>query len=397
MQKKTVTGYVLMVCAVLLIGIVIFENSGKSQIPIVFSEKSMLESLWKEYKVEYLEPVSGRTLDKQQDNITTSEGESYSMLRAVWMDDRATYDQSLKWTNDNLKRPDDHLFAWLFGKGAGGKYQVLKDKGGDNTASDADSDIALSLVFAYNRWHEDQYLSQAKEIIADIWNKEVVTIKGKPYLAANNLEKSSPTRAIINPSYLSPYAYRIFAKIDPAHPWNKLVDTSYDVINFAITDKLDKSQSANLPPDWVSINKTTGVISAVDSSNLTTNFSYDALRLPWRLAIDNEWFHESRAKAALDKLSLLQREWQSDHKIAVTHSHDGSIVSDNDAPAMYGGTIGYFMVSDPSDAKAVYENKLSALFSSDTLQWKESLSYYDDNWAWFGLGLYNHLLPNLAP
>jgi hypothetical protein len=31
-------------------------------------------------------------------------------------------------------------------------------------------------------------------------------------------------------------------------------------------------------------------------------------------------------------------------------------------------------------------SKLAFLFDSGTNTWKERLSYYDDNWAWFGIG-----------
>jgi hypothetical protein len=54
------------------------------------------------------------------------------------------------------------------------------------------------------------------------------------------------------------------------------------------------------------------------------------------------------------------------------------------------------MVSDPELAKEVYEKKLAFLFDQDTNTWKGDLSYYDSNWAWFGIALYNGLLPNLA-
>ncbi len=127
-------------------------------------------------------------------------------------DDKSTFDSSLKWTNDNLKRPDDHLFSWLYGKKSGTEYGILTDRGGNNTATDGDTDIALSLVFASVRWADPAYLPQAKAIISDIWDHEVVMINGKPYIAANNLEKASHLPMVANPSYLSPYAYRVSRK-----------------------------------------------------------------------------------------------------------------------------------------------------------------------------------------
>ena len=394
-RKITPIGITLLFIALAIFVVVWYRNRPDASVPLVFSDKSMMESLWDKYKLSTLEPGTNRTLNKQQGNITTSEGESYTMFRAVMMDDQGTFDASYKWTNDILKHQNDHLFSWLFGERPDGTYGVLTAQGGGNSASDADSDIALSLVFAYDRWHQDSYKDDALAIINDIWSKEVVTIKGVPYLTANNVEKITSQKVIVDPSYFSPYAYRIFSKIDPAHPWMDLVDSSYDVLNATTISRLDKSSSADLPPDWIVIDKTTGVISAPTTENLTTNFGFDALRVPWRIALDYEWNKEPRAKAYLDQLSFLGKEWRKNKKIDTSYSHDGTVLDGMEAPAMYGGIIGYFMVSDPKDAADVYATKLKALFNPDTNDWKKPLGYYDDNWAWLGIGLYNNLIQPL--
>jgi len=398
MSKNTVIGYGLVIGAILVLVGVAYVNSIQSHVPIVFSDKDMLNSLWHNYTTEYVEQNTGRTLDKQQNNITTSEGESYTMLRAVWEDDKTTFDQSWKWTQNNLKRPDDHLFAWLFGAQDNGSYGVLTARGGNNTASDADTDIALSLVFASHRWGDQNYMTAAKSIISDIWTNEVVMIKGKPYLVADNLEKNNSANVLVNVSYLSPYAYRVFAAVDPSHPWNALVDNSYAVIDSSITNKLDTSSSANLPPDWILVNRSTGAVSAPSaSSNLTTNYGYDAFRLPWRLAVDYVWNNDPRDKTELDKLSFLGKEWDSNKKLDSTYSHSGAVISQTEVPAMYGGSIGYFIVSDTSVSKDIYQSKLQYLYNPDTGAWKNDLGYYDANWAWFGIALYtNTLISNLA-
>lgn len=181
----------------------------------VFSEQTMLESTWYHYKLDYLEPGTLRALDKQQNNITTSEGQSYTLLRAVWMDDKETFDAVWQWTKDNMQRSDDRLISWLFGERSDGSYGILVGRNGHNTASDADVDIALALLFASARWHDSHHFGDAIVIIRDIWEYEVMDIKGRPYLLANNIEKTvdKPT-ALLNPSYFSPYAYRIFAEVD---------------------------------------------------------------------------------------------------------------------------------------------------------------------------------------
>ncbi len=392
-QKKT--GYFLLFAAFILFVVVAYENNSQRHIPIIFSPKSMLASLGESYKKEYLEPETFRTLDKQQNNVTTSEGQSYTMLRSVWTDDQQTFDQSWKWTKDNLEHPKDKLVSWLFGKRSNGSYGILTDKGGENSASDADGDIALALIFAFSRWKDPVYLGDARALLNDIWTYEVVTIKGRPYLASNNVEKKTSQKILINPSYFAPYSYKIFAEIDPSHDWRGVASTSYEVIDQSMSLQLDKTSTSNLPPDWVTVDKVTGQIEAAKTPNLTTNYGYDALRVPWRLAMDWQWNKDERAKSILEKMKFLSTEWQNRKALYSTYGHDGSVVNKYESPAMYGGAIGYFMVADPDNAKKVYSLKLQSLFNPDTQTWKQVLSYYDDNWAWFGISLYNGTLPNL--
>lgn len=365
--------------------------------PPEFSQKNMLQALWFNYKGAYLEDGTFRSLDKQRDGITTSEGQSYSMLRAVWMDDKETFDRSWQWTKDNIQRREDRLFAWLFGEREDGTYGILTDRGGYNTATDADVDIALALLFAHQRWSDETYFGDAVVLLRDIWEKEVVVIQGKPYLAANNIEKTAPKETVIvNPSYLAPYAYKIFHEVDSQRDWLGLASTSYEVAKRSIDLPLDSQRSAGLPPDWVAINRHTGEITSVPQpTSLTTDFSYDALRTPWRFALDWVWFEDPRAKEVLDSMGFLADEWRRSGRILSSYRHDGSPASEIEAPAMYGGAIGYFMASDSKTADEVYRRKLEGLYDTNMSRWSRELSYYDENWAWFGMALYAGELHNL--
>lgn len=390
-------GYIFIIAALVIIAGVVYRNGNKSEVPIVFSPTQILNATWLNYKNGFLEAGTGRTLDPSRNDVTTSEGESYTMLRAVWLGDKTTFDQSWTWTEDNLQhKTGDHLFSWLFGEEPNGSYGVLTAQGGETTASDADTDIALALLFAYGRWQDHTYLGDARVIMSDIWDNEVVTINGKPYMTADNKEKSGtgPTVAV-DPSYLNPAAYRIFAEFDNSHPWAELATTSYEVINESMQAPLNVSKSAGLPPDWINLNKTTGAMSIPSAPN-DTNFGFDALRTPYRIALDYEWFGTPEAKTTLEQMGFLATQWQQNGKLDDTYAHDGTVVTDEEDAAMYGGTIGYFMIADPADAQNVYQQKLQYLFDPDTNTWKEPLDYYDDNWAWFGIALYNHDLPNLT-
>jgi endoglucanase len=372
--------------AIVLLVVVIVVNYFNFRPAPVFSVKNMLDSTWNKYTALYVEPSTGRVIDPARNNNTTSEGVSYTMLRAVWIDDKATFDKTFAWAQTNLKRPDN-IYSWLYGQRNDGTFGILTSQSGENSASDADTNIALALIFAANRWNDSSYLPAARGIINGIWNQEVVTVRGVPYLAANNLEKKNPNKILINPSYLEPFAYRIFATIDLKHPWINLVGSSYDI--------LDKS-TAKLPPDWLTLDRKTGNIIPNGSATLSDNFSFDALRIPWNIALDYEWFREPRAKEYLGTLSSLSVNWNKNKKLVSSYTHDGQPASSTEIPAMYGGTVGYFSLTDPQAAQDIYYSKLISNYNEDANSWYTPLSYYDDNWAWFGIALYNHLLPNLA-
>ncbi len=401
-MSKTIASNVFTVGAVIFLFLggalylfVAYQKSPQAHLPIIFSEKAIIGSLWREYKKEYVEAGSNRTIDREHKNVTTSEGQSYTMLRAVWMDDMDTFDKSWAWTQEFLGRSSDHLFSWQYGERPDHTYGILAG-GGMNTASDADTDIALSLLFAYARWGDEKYLVEVRPIISDIWDKEILVIQGKPYLMANNVEKLySNKTALMNPSYFSPYAYRIFALVDTAHPWSKLVDTSYDVLRTSTISSLDKNRSVFLPPDWVRIDKITGAIVPAASSDLSTNYGYDAMRIPFRLAFDWQWYKDPHDVEILKTFEFLSTQWKDNGKLYSSYTHDGQVVFPVESAAMYGGSLGYFLLNDQAVAKQIYQTKLVGLYNPDTETWKNPMGYYDSNLAWFGIALYNHSLPNL--
>lgn len=391
---------IVVVAGIGLAGYAAFRSSDKADEKQVFADRTMLAGLWNSYKNEYWEASTGRTIDKQQNDITTSEGQSYTMLRAVWQGDKDTFDKAWDWTQGHIQR-QDKLFSWRWGKKSDGTYGILTDQSGQNTASDADSDIAVALLMAASRWQQQSYLDDAKGVVSSMWNNEVAIVAGKPYFVANDIEKlSQKSFVIVNPSYVSPYAYRLFAAIDKTagHDWSGLVGASYDMLDTAMTSNLNVSKSADLVPDWINVARADGTISAptAEQTGYTTNYGFEAFRTPWRLALDYQWNKEPRAKELLSKMSFLSDEWKAGQTLSPVYSHDGVRQADYESSAAYGGDIGYFMIIDPTDARAVYDSKLKHLYDPNKNTWTEDISYYNDNWAWFGMALYTGALDNLA-
>ena len=361
--------------------------------------QNQLNSAWQNYKSRFIQ-ADGRVIDFSQNDVTTSEGQSYALLRAVWENDADRFKQVLSWTQNNLQtRTTDKLFAYKWGKTEDGNWRVLDNQ----NATDADSDIGLALLFAAKVWHNDEYQKQAQVVISDLWQHNVVTIKDKPYLTAGAWAVGEDHPAL-NPSYYAPYAYRIFAQVDPTHNWLGLVDSSYSVIADCSSAQLDaKTASANLPPDFCGIDRQTGEITLPQDATLNTNYSYDAFRTMWRLALDYKWNNEPRAKAYLESVSFLRDQWKQTGRLMAGYSHSGTVVQNWEDLAIYGGTLGNFLITEPALADQVVQTKLLPAYQTvrdndpthTFIGWGDSDNYYNQNWVWFGLALYSNKLPNL--
>lgn len=376
--------FLFLVGLVLLVGI-LYINSDYRTKTRSFSPYTLLTSSWEKYKESFIN-ADGRVIDHSQGDITTSEGQSYALLRAVWIDDRETFDLVWSWTKNTLKRKDSNLFGWRWGKRQNGSYGYV-GSGGENSASDADSDIALSLIMASRRWKDTAYLREVTGILNDIWARETYEVRGKRYLIAGEWAKGQE-EVIINPSYFSPYAWRIFAEVDNKHDWKSLVGPSYDLLEESGRSNLDTASTSGLPPDWISINRITGELKRAPLPELTSNYSYDAMRIPWRIALDYQWNGEQRAKRYLSTLTTLSDLYKNNGKLVPTYSHDGKPLANHESPAMYATALAYFLVEDPATAKRIYEEKIVKLYSNDINSFKPELNYYDQNWFWFSAALY---------
>lgn len=349
----------------------------------VKTPERVIDTSWISYKKNFIK--DGRTVDPQRKNITTSEGQSYALLRAVWMDDKETFDQVYSWTKDNLLQ-DNGMHAWKYEDGK------VADKG---FASDADQDIALALLFASKKWSNDSYRKDAQSLLNAIWDESVVTLKNEPYLIPGAWANKS-NQLIINPSYLSPASYKIFAKADPTHEWNRLSENSYNVLTNCTNATLDGKRGL-LPPDWCAINKNTLRASQPTEEPKGVGFGYDALRVPWRIALDYQWHKDPKAKQYLSSLSVLGDEWNTNKKLSATYTHDGKVSDNYESVATYGGAIGYYMVTQPKVASIIYRDKILKKFYEDKGRsyFDDPNNYYSQNWGWFGSALVNKQLKNL--
>lgn len=385
-------GSILILLSVCIIFFVMYSNSTVSQKTRTFSPYTILSSSWEKYKGNFMTP-DGRVLDHSLNDISTSEGQSYALLRSVWIDDKETFDTVWKWTRDTMGRPNDALFGWKWGEKSPNEYGFLAN-GGENSASDADTDIALALIFAGNRWGDNAYTEEAKKILQDLWEIETADTPSGRYMIAGNWAQNKD-ELIVNPSYFAPYAWRIFAKVDTKHDWNSLIGPAYALLEKVGKEPLDTGVGVGLPPDWVKIKRSDTSLSPTNLPNLKTEYSYDAVRTPWRIALDFQWNKDERAKNYLtNSYRKLSEEYETTGMLGGTYSHDGKRLS-GENPVMYATALGYFMTTNPELAKKIYEEKIIKLYSNDTNTFNEENGYYEQNWLWFGAALYNNQLISL--
>ena len=159
---------------------------------------------------------------------------------------------------------------------------------------------------------------------------------------------------------------------------------------------LDRQGTVGLPPDWVGIDRTSGRITESAHADKTTNFSDDAFRVLWRVALDWQWNRDPRALEYLSKLTFFKSEWEKRGLIYGTYGHDGSVVKDTESSSAYGALLAYFAITDPRLAQELYEKKIARFYDVDAERLQPYLGYYPQNWVWFGMAFYANKLPDLT-
>jgi endoglucanase len=339
--------------------------------------EEVLRQTWAAY-LERFVTADGRVVDPKAGDGTTSEGQAYAMLRAVWLNDRAALDRTHSWAVRNLNRGirPDHLWAWKWGEASDGTWGVLDPA----FAADADLDAALALLLAAKVWNEPSYLDQARAVLADLWEHGTVVAGGRRFLlAGDTLCEGDDCR--LNPSYYAPYAFRLFARYDASHEWSELVDTSYFLLetNSGLT-------ATGLPSDWILLDRTSGSLRLGNDSQ----YSYDAFRTHWRVALDSALFEDERAHAYLERsLTWLVNLFRKEGTLPASISSRGESLADYESLEMLATLMPAVKDVAPDAAEAMAERLEASL--ADGL-WGDRESYYVQNWAWFGTALYSRIL-----
>jgi endo-1,4-beta-D-glucanase Y len=318
----------------------------------------LLQSSWATYRSTFIE--NGRVVDPQSNNRTTSPQQADAMLQAVYVGDRGTFDQLWDWTQANLERSDDHLFASQWG--LSGNNSTTPGVIESNTSANADETIALSLLLASKKWSDPDLLAAGRELLRHIWNNETSVIANRRILVAGNWAGGggpNNDNATVNPSYFMPSAYRIFADADSSHPWLNLVDSSYDVLE-SIHQSPNFGGPVGLYPDWVSLDMDTGNLHPATLNTPDVNQSArDAYRIAFNLAVDWLWSHDGRAMQALQTDVFAQQRLAQSQPLLSAYNFDGTSASSVESLSAVAATLPAVLLSGKqSTALKLYAQKI---------------------------------------
>lgn len=341
--------------------------------------RALLKGSWAQYKSAFIQ-ADGRVIDYTA-NITTSEGQSYAMLRAFWLRDRETFDKTYLWAKNNLQLPrGDHLFSWKWGERPDHTWGALDT----TSASDADQDIALALLLAYQEWKDPKYLEDARLILADMWDHLTLNAPIGRVLLPGDWPRKGRTYQI-NPSYFAPYAYRVFAEMDPDHDWEVLLDSSYEILARSLAQS-----ETHLLPDWVEISMDNDSIRLYQEPlDDRSDFGYEAIRAYWRVGLDSLLNPlEKRASGILKTKNMLPRYWRIRKDLPVSITWDGIVRHPQvQSGAIYGAVLPSLYVQDRGLAAEVVLKKIMPNLKPGG-QWNTKNDYYSQNWLWCGLAIY---------
>lgn len=344
--------------------------------------RELLAQSWDTYRSRFIQS-DGRVIDYEASDRSTSEGQAYAMLRAVLIDDADTFARTLNWGENNLRReengkPIDSLWAWKWGQ-SNGKWGPI-DK---NFASDGDIDAITALILASRRWNRPEYLELARTKLQDLWNFSTAPGPGgKHYLLPGPKVAfvPNPSTLYLNPSYLAPYAFRIFAQVDRSRDWLSLVDTSYQVL-----EKSSQVSTVGLPSDWIALDIKTGIYQVLpQSSPIQSLYSFDAYRVWWRVALDYAWFNSDQARKYLTTSTKhLQVIWRERTLLPARIDLQGKGLVNYEATSQYAMLYAAWQIIEPKLGEEVLKKKLLPQYKNGI--WDDHSAYYTQNLAWLGL------------
>lgn len=356
----------------------------------IFKQNTLDENLsssWELYKDKFV--LDSGMVGNVGSHVVSGRDQSIALLRAAMASDQKAFDKVYEWTKENLLLDDKNLFATSIDR----DDETIANKG---TTTLTDQDIAFALLLAYRNWEEDQYLKEAEKIIGDMWKHETVVVNKKRYLVAGDWTAGKSTKYTINPSYLSPYVYKLFAIYDSKNNWAEIASTSYEILTACTTSKLGVKNGIVLPPSWCDLSSSGIVSESTKMGKRSTDYSVDTSKVFMNLALDYTIHKDKRALSYLQRIGLFSNEWSRNRKILTSYTHAGNEAADTETVSHYASLLAFFAVTNNKIADQIYNEKIltAASVNMDGYYWGDRDNNIEQYLAWLGVCLYFDKLPN---
>ena len=336
--------------------------------------------LWQQYRAKFIES-SGRVVDRGADGHTTSEGMAYAMFFALVVNDRATFDKMLRWTEDNLAGGDmtARLPSWSWGKAPDGAWKLLDI----NSAGDADLWMAYDLVEAGRLWHDDR-LGKLGDVMLDrIAHSEIALSPtlGTVVLPGPLGFHPQPNMLILNPSYSPPQVLARLKDEQPTGPWGAALD--------ALPGLIGASAPSGFVMDWV-VSGTSTAPSGTPSELATgkTGFTpvgaYEAIRVYLWLGMADK--STTGVQQCLKYTNGMAHYMERSVTPPLQVDVNGKAINPDGTVGFSAAVIPYLTALGKKDEAKAQRNRLDASMDASTGLYGRSGDYYDQNLALFATG-----------
>lgn len=341
-------------------------------------------NVWHTYKETFIR-FDGAVVRPDPDRDVVSEAPAYALKLAVQMNDQTTFDLVENFCYNTMRRGANSeitavtLMGWLIDLETHGTN--IADT---NWATDGDIDRAVALFWAHARWGSAgtiNYKARALAILDDIRTYSANTDNSMAFiLPYDGLVGDASYR--INPSYLDPSAFRLFAYYDTANTtfWNQAVDGTYFIIEESTDNAGSLATTAGLPTEWLIYNSSTN---EVESSTGDDEYGFNAFRVLYRLYWDYIFYGSTEASTWLAGAiaDFFHSEYDTNGDIDATYDHDGTNPSGYDLEYFYWASYYALLVGSKATASTVLSTELANAYSDDGVDAQYfDTGYYPSFW-----------------
>lgn len=249
-----------------------------------YSEKDdVLKAVWAGWKTRF---VSGGVIqgnDPSGTKMSISEGQSYGMLLSVWMNDQAAFNSIWNATEQTFWNSGKGWYGWKIGDG--------------NFAGDADIDICGALIMASALVDSGYWTKPSGTNYKDKAITVMKSIQSNFIDAGSNYRINSWPGAgdgIRNPSYHMPGWYPMFKEFADSNKvtgmdWIKAASGAMDLIEAQPNSQYGIARNFS--------SGSGGSPSGGTSSPNNYDMGFDAIRVPYRMALAALWYPNTLPRA----------------------------------------------------------------------------------------------------